>query len=125
MRSLRRLLTSPYLWGSVFVFTGTMHFAAPKGFEKIVPPPVPERPAVQFSGLAEIAGGVGLMLRPTRRAAMWGLLALLTTVFPANVYAALHPETMRWAPVWSLWARLPLQPVIGLGVWRAGHRRRA
>ncbi len=91
---LRRLLTSPYFWGSLFVFSGTMHFAASKSFERIVPPPLPPKPTVALSGVAEIAGGLGLMLRSTRRAAMWGLLTLLTAVFPANIYAARHPETM-------------------------------
>lgn len=122
--ALTRVATSPWLWGGLFVFTGTMHFLKPEGFERIVPPPLPPGPTVALSGLAEAAGGVGLMVPQTRRAASWGLVALLAAVFPANVYAALHPETMAWAPVWSLWARLPAQfPMMGL-VYLAGRRKR-
>ncbi len=108
----------------VFVVAGVAHFVRPRGFEAIVPPPIPARPAVLASGVFEVLGGVGLLIPQTRRAAAWGLAALAIAVFPANVYAALRPETMPWAPVWALWARLPMQPVLVAAVaWAGGLRR--
>jgi uncharacterized membrane protein len=68
------------------------------------------------SGVAEIAGGVGLVIRPLRRVAGWGLIALLIAVFPANIYMLQHPGQFHFAP-WILWARLPLQAVFIAWVW--------
>ena len=52
------------------------------------------------------------------------LLALLLAVFPANVHMAVSPEQVKGldlgrVPRWALWARLPLQPLCMLWVWRA------
>jgi len=59
---------------------------------KIMPPYVPLHLAmVYISGGAEIAGGIGLLIPPVRRAAAWGLVALLIAVFPANMYMATNP----------------------------------
>jgi len=110
---------------SFFAFAGTMHFVIPRSYEAIVPPSVPRRrEAVVISGLAEIAGGVAVLPQPTRRLARWWLLALLLAVFPANVHMAVNPEQVRGldlkrVPRWALWARLPLQPLAMVWVWRA------
>ena len=76
------------------------------------------------SGVAEIVGGVAVVSRRSRRFARWWLLALLVAVFPANVHMAVNPEQVRGLdldriPRWALWARLPLQPLAMLWVWRA------
>ena len=98
-----------------------MHFIRTEPFVKILPPYIPfPYAAVYVSGVAEIAGGVGLLIGRFRRAAAWGLVALLVAVFPANVYMATDNiqvfETRMAA--WALWARLPLQAVlIWLVVW--------
>ena len=106
-----------------FVGAGAMHFAKPRAFEAIVPPSLPApRALVLVSGLAEIAGGVGLLVGPLRWAAGVGLVLLLVAVFPANLYMARQAERFRrLAPAWALWARLPLQGVlIALVAWAAG-----
>ena len=110
-----------YALALLFVGAGVLHFVRPAPFLRIVPPalPVPGL-LVLLSGVAEVAGGLGLLLPATRRAAGWGLLALLVAVFPANVYmvglaSALH------IPAWVLWARLPLQPLLMWAVWRASQ----
>ena len=107
-----------------FIGAGVMHFVKPRPFVEIVPPALPEPVAlVAISGVAEIAGGAGLLFKRTRRAAGWGLLALLVAVFPANVYMAVAAERFSaFAPAWALWARLPLQPLMMLGVWWAALR---
>jgi uncharacterized membrane protein len=111
-----------------FAFTGTMHFVVRRSFEAIVPPWVPDRQrAVAVSGIAEIAGAGAVLHPATRRFGRWWLLALLLAVFPANVHMAVNPEQvagldLRRVPRWTLWARLPLQPLAMLWVWRATRR---
>jgi uncharacterized membrane protein len=72
-----------------------------------------------LSGAAEILGGLGLILPATRRLAAWGLIALLVAVFPANVNMAINhlPLGTTHVPAWALWARLPLQVVMGAWVY--------
>lgn len=98
-----------------FVIAGSLHFLRPDPYVKIVPPFIPSALLmVYISGVAEIAGGVGILLPVVRRAAGWGLVALLIAVFPANIYMATdHVQpTATPLPVWMLWARLPLQFVL-------------
>ncbi len=109
-----------------FAFTGTMHFARARFFEAIVPPALASRrrEIVAISGAAELAGAAAVLHPASRRGGRWWLLALLVAVFPANVHMAVNPEQvpgldLRRVPRWALWARLPLQPLIMLWVWRA------
>jgi uncharacterized membrane protein len=108
---------------AMFSFAGTLHFLRPRPYEAIVPPPFPKKESVAISGVAEIAGALAVLHPATRRAGRWGLLALLVAVFPANVYMAVSPEKIPGVdgkiPRWALWARLPLQPLAMLWVWRA------
>jgi len=112
---------------AVFVGAGVLHFVRPEPFVRIVPPGLPAPEALVFwSGVVEVAGGVGLLVPRARRAAGLGLAALLVAVFPANVHMALAPETAgQGIPAWALWARLPLQPaLIGAVLWASGGRQR-
>jgi uncharacterized membrane protein len=122
----RRGRRSWLLLGIAFVGAGVNHFAMPRPYERIVPPSVKDRARslVVISGIAEIAGGLGVLLPWTRRSAGLGLVALLVAVFPANLYMARAPEHFRKIPRWALYARLPLQPLMMLWAWRAtrGHR---
>ena len=97
--------------GLVFIAAGAMHFIRPAMYEAIVPPQFGHAGAlVAISGLAEIAGGLGLLLAPTRRAAGIGLIVLLVAVWPANIYMAVEAKHFAaLAPAWVLWARVPLQ----------------
>ncbi len=99
-----------------YVVAGALHFIRTDAYLKIVPPYIPARMAmVWISGACEILGGLGLLLPQTRRAAAWGLIALLIAVFPANVYMATNPiETgaASIAPIFR-WGRLPMQLLLG------------
>ena len=108
-----------------FATVGTLHFVIPRSFEAIMPPSLPmHREAVIVSGAAEIAGGLAVAHSRTRRLARWWLLTLLIAVFPANIHMAINPEQVKGldlntVPRWTLWARLPLQPLAMIWVWRA------
>ena len=112
-----------------FIAAGILHFVRPGVYLKIVPPYLPYPLALVYvSGFFEILGGAGLLVPPLRRAAGWGLIALLVAVFPANVQmavAALGGESfsvLAWLParaaVWVAVLRLPLQLLlIGWVYW--------
>jgi uncharacterized membrane protein len=109
-----------------FTTAGTLHFTKPRFYEAMVPPSLQsrKREVVQVSGVAEIAGAALVLHPASRRLGRWWLLALLVAVFPANLHMAVHPEQvpgldLRKIPRWALWARLPLQPLAMIWVWRA------
>jgi uncharacterized membrane protein len=98
-----------------FVAAGVNHFLSPAVYLGIMPPPLPWPLALVYvSGVAEMAGGIGVMVPAFRRAAGWGLMALLVAIFPANIYAVQHGMAISGKPVAEglLWARLPLQAVM-------------
>jgi uncharacterized membrane protein len=77
---------SARLIGGAFMGAGVAHFARPDFFESIVPRWIPNaRLANLGSGAAEILCGAAMFPRRTRRAAAFGLLAILAAVYPANV----------------------------------------
>jgi len=115
---------STRLLGWFFLGAGLNHFKSPRFYEAMVPPRLQHesKRVVQASGVAEIAGGLGVLLAPTRRLAGLGLVALLAAVFPANLYMAREPQRFAKLPPWALYARLPLQPLMMVWAWRATRR---
>jgi uncharacterized membrane protein len=104
------------LLAALFVAAGVAHFTRAEFYEKAMPDYLPAHAElVAISGVFEILGGLGILLPRTRRAAAWGLIALLVAVFPANLHMALNAERFPNIPEWALWVRLPLQ--IPLILW--------
>jgi uncharacterized membrane protein len=106
MRTLRQLV------GPFFVFAGVMHFIIPRAYRRIVPPWLPAPEALVYaSGVAEIAGGAGMLVPSRRRLAGWWLIATMVGVFPANLHMALNADQYPKVPggAVALWARLPVQ----------------
>lgn len=69
-----------------FVIAGTFHFIKTKFYLQIMPSYLPHPVAlVYLSGVCEMLGGIGLLVPRCRRAAGYGLIALLLAVFPANI----------------------------------------
>lgn len=113
--------------GPVFVLAGAMHFVKPRLYRQIVPPYLPAPEAlVYLSGVAEAAGGLGLMYESTRGRARWWLVGTLLAIFPANLHMAQHPEQYPGIPGGSrsLQLRLPLQAVFIAWVLAAGRSAR-
>ncbi|MGV3710659.1 MAG: hypothetical protein ACO1Q7_17690 [Gemmatimonas sp.] len=114
---------------AVFAVAGISHFIVPGAFESIVPSWVPApRAMVYISGVAEIAGAVGLLVTSLRVYAGWGLIALLIAVFPANINMLQMARDANAPGSYQmvLWMRLPLQPLLIWLVWTAAilpHKR--
>lgn len=103
-----------------YIFAGVMHFRKTAFYLFIMPPYLPHPlELVWISGVAEVLGGIGLLIPATRVAAGWGLIALLWAVFPANIHMAVNnvtPPGWTVAP-WMLWVRLPVQFLLMWEVW--------
>ena len=104
---------------------GTAHFRpGPASTMAAMIPPTLRRhglpsPAalVALTGTCELAGGVGLLMPPTRRLAGAWVIAFLAAVFPANAYAARDPERFGAAAV-PFWPRLGAQAALAaLTLW--------
>ena len=105
--------------GLLLVVTGVAHFVVPDPYVQIIPSALPDdwaRPLVYVSGALEIAGGLGLLLAPTR-AVGWFVAALLVAVFPANVQMAID------SPNVVTILRLPLQVPLVWAALRVARRR--
>jgi len=119
---VRGWLVSPIAVATMFIVAGTLHFLRPGPYAGIVPPKLPHPLAlVYLSGVAELAGGIGVLVPRVRVLAGRGLVLLLIAVFPANVQM-LASARAAGAPPWfeaTLWLRLPLQVLLIAWVWRA------
>jgi uncharacterized membrane protein len=111
-----------WLMAAFFVVAGLNHFREPAVYLGMMPPWLPWPDAlIAVSGACEVLGGIGILVPRTRRAAAWGLIALLAAVFPANVHVALMGRMpgFGFSPA-VLWLRLPFQAVFAAAVaWAA------
>lgn len=94
----------------LFVAMGVLHFVptVARTMAAMIPERlrfVRARLLVQFTGVCEIAGGIGLLVPATHVAAAIALIVFLVAVFPANVYAAQHPERFGRVAI-PFWPRL-------------------
>ena len=94
----------------VMIVAGAFHFLKTDFYLKIMPDYLPyPRPLVCLSGFAAMMLGTLMIWKCWRKTAVWGVIAYLVAVFPANIHMALHPEIFPAIPVGVSWARLPLQ----------------
>ena len=115
-RSILRFLLALF-----YLIAGVAHLRSPGGFIAITPSWVPYSPeVVMFTGIAEIAGAIGLMLPRVRVAAGIGLAFYALCVWPANINHAVNDITIGGQDLswWYHGPRLALQPVfIWLALW--------
>jgi len=113
------------LCGPFFVFAGVMHFIRPDFYLEMMPPWLPAHGFMNAaSGVAEIAGGLGLLWTDgrIRKAGGWWTIATLIAIFPANIHMALNAGDYPDIPEAALWARLPFQAVFVAWVVAAMNR---
>ena len=109
--------------GAFFLAAGALHFVKPRPYESMMPDALPaHRELVYLSGVAEMAGGAGVLADRTLRPAGWWLIATMLAVFPANINMAIEAERFKDVPEPLLWARLPLQAAIVYWIWRVAVR---
>jgi len=118
MLAYRAALAFVFLW---FFLGGIAHFAFTEAEMRIVPTWVPwPRAVVWITGVLELLGAAGLLVRRQRARAAWCLFALTIAVTPANVHMLLNAHEFPSVPYALLVARLPLQvALLALIAWVA------
>jgi uncharacterized membrane protein len=104
---------------TMLAFTGAAHFTSTRrDLIGMVPPALP-RPdlLVTFTGVAELAAAVLLLMSATRTMAAYGLILLFVAMVPANISAARRQLTLRGRPATVLWLRLPMQLLFIAWAW--------
>jgi uncharacterized membrane protein len=106
-----------------FLVSGVVHLVKPEVYKPLMPSWVPaHREVILVSGVAELAGAVGMLVPPTRRLAGLASAALLVAVFPGNVKMAVDASRTRNTPFKAAaYSRLPLQLPMIRGALRAGR----
>jgi len=104
-----------------YMNVGVKHFIEPEWFLQIMPPNFPHHyEAVYWSGFFELLFGFLLINPMTRQFAGWGIIFVMITVFPANLYLAVTDGAAMNISKELAWGRLPFQYVfIGLAFWHA------
>jgi uncharacterized membrane protein len=106
----------------MFAVTASAHFGSQRADLIGMVPPLFPRPdlIVTLTGIAELAGAIGLLLPRLAPWAAGGLALLLLAMFPANVYAALEGLSIDGRPVTPLGPRTIMQLVFLAAVGVAG-----
>ena len=104
-----------------YMNVGVKHFVEPEWFLQIMPPNFPHHyQAVYWSGFFELLFGFLLINPKTRFIAGWGIIFVMITVFPANLYLAVNDGAVMGISKELAWGRLPFQYLfIGLAYWHS------
>jgi uncharacterized membrane protein len=111
---------------ALFLLTGGAHFIGLREDLMRMVPPAFGNPGfwVTFTGVAEIAGAIGILIPAMRRVAAVGLILLLLAVFPANYYATQHHLMIGGEPATPLLQRTLEQIFFLAAVAWAGFGRK-
>ena len=107
----------------LYVFIGVKHFLDPQYFINITPQQIEYKSlAVYFTGALEVAGGLLILNKKTRKMGAYTLIFLLIIVFPANIYLYLceTPQQLLGISEAQALTRMPFQaPLILLAYWHS------
>ena len=117
---LEKKQTFRVLMAVLMVLAGLSHFFADGVYIKIYPPLLPYATTmVYFTGVAEVLGGIGLLIPSVSQVAAWGLVILFIAVYPANINMAINNIHIDNIPDgnWFQAIRLPFQFVLIAWAW--------
>ena len=112
-----------FVMSFLYVFIGVKHFLDPQYFINITPPQIEYKSfAVYFTGALEVAGGLLILNKKTRKMGAYTLIFLLIIVFPANIYLYLceTPQQLLGISEAQALTRMPFQaPLIVVAYWHS------
>jgi uncharacterized membrane protein len=110
---------------AMFLLTASAHWGSRRAdLVAMIPAGLPNPELlVTISGIAEIAGAIGLLIPRVAPLAASGLALLLLAVFPANIHAARESLSIGGVAVVPLVPRMIMQLVFLAAVLVAGFKR--
>jgi uncharacterized membrane protein len=96
-----------------YLAAGMNHFVNPMVYLPMIPPFLPAPNVLNaLSGGAEMILAMMLIRPEVRSIGAWGVILLLISVFPANIYMYTQGGAAYGVPDWVLLVRLPLQLIM-------------
>lgn len=107
-----------YFMAIIYFIAGLIHFVKPAMYMRIMPNYLPaHKTLVYLSGLAEIILAIGLLFPATKNLAIYGIILMLAIFLLVHIYMITNPKAAAGFPMWSLYARLPLQFALMWWAW--------
>ncbi len=103
-----------------YIAAGMNHFRVPAFYIGIIPHYLPYPVILNtLAGICEIAFGLMLIFKPTRKIAAWGIVLMLIAFLPVHIAMLGGHTEVSGKSVTPLlaWARLFLQPVLIAWAW--------
>ena len=98
-----------YCMGGIYFILGITHFTHTGFYRPMMPKFLPAHDAlIYWSGIAEIALGLGVLFPVTRSIALWGIIAMLVVFLLVHVNMLL-PGNRLGMSLWALGFRIPIQ----------------
>lgn len=114
MKTLKLILT--YLFGAFMIFGGINHFIKPEMYAPFIPDFLPSLAINYFTGIVEIAVGVGVFIPRFRSMATLGILLLMLVFLPLHVFDVFKENPAIGSHQAAL-IRLPLQFILIAWAW--------
>ncbi len=101
------------LMSLLYVAAGVNHFIQPVFYVNIIPHyfPIPLE-LVYISGVCEIAFGVLVLFKKTRKTASWLIIAMLIAFLPVHLQMVIDNYSLLGLMFWISVIRIPLQYVL-------------
>lgn len=114
---------SRYLLVIFYVLAGINHFINPNFYLPLIPPYLGDVWLVNVSaGVSEVALGLLVIPRKTRKLALYGIMAMLIAFIPSHLYFIEIGGCVNeglCVPAWVAWLRLILiHPLLLLWAWK-------
>lgn len=128
-RQPKLILSGNIAMSAMLFFTAIGHFVYPAGMAMMLPDFIPFKLGmVYFTGFAEIAAAVGLLIPALRYWTGVLLIMFFILVLPANINAAIKQVDLKNASYTGkglsyLWFRVPLQILFIIWVWYFAIRK--
>ena len=109
----KMIVASLFLMASIYILAGLNHFRIPDFYLQMMPPYLPAPLfLIYLSGFFEVAFGVLLFFRKTRKLAASGIILMLLAFMLAHVYMYQQGGVQFQVPDFILLIRIPFQFVL-------------